>query len=392
MNSDLELLREYAERQSEPAFATLVSRHINLVYSAALRQVGDAHLAEEITQATFIILARKAASLGSKTILPGWLYRTACYAARDALRARRRRQHREQEAYMQSTLQETYADSDWDQLSPLLDEAMTQLGESDRNALVLRFFERKSLQEVGSAFGLSEEAAKKRVSRALEKLRIFFAKRGVASSTSAISGAISTHSVQAAPVALAKSVTAVAVTKGAAVSVSTLTLIKGALKVMAWTKAKTVLVAGAAIVLAAGTTTAVMKHQAQPKGPIPETAWRNMKYATPEAALQTSLWAMRQGDVATLKVSYTPEFQEQFMATAGKGKSDADLSAMCIQLAGAIWDFEVIRQEPVSSDEVILHFHSARAGMAEVPMKKIGSEWKINGNIVTDAPGRKVDR
>jgi DNA-directed RNA polymerase specialized sigma24 family protein len=85
MKDDLELLREYAEHQSEPAFATLVSRHINLVYSAAMRQVGDAHLAEEITQATFILLARKSASLGSKIILPGWLYRTACYAARDAV-------------------------------------------------------------------------------------------------------------------------------------------------------------------------------------------------------------------------------------------------------------------------------------------------------------------
>jgi RNA polymerase sigma factor (sigma-70 family) len=390
MKDDLELLREYAEHQSEPAFATLVSRHINLVYSAAMRQVGDAHLAEEITQATFILLARKSASLGSKIILPGWLYRTACYAARDALRAHRRRQHREQEAYMQSTLQETSSDSAWDQLSPLLDEAMTHLGESDRDALVLRFFERKSLREVGSAFGLSEEAAKKRVSRALEKLRIFFTKRGVASTASAISGAISAHSVQAAPVALAKSVTAVAVSKGAAVSGPT--LIKGALKVMAWTKAKTVLVAGMAIVLAAGTTTVVMKHQAQPQGPIPESSWRNMKYATPEAALQTSLWAMRQGDVATLKVSYTPEFQEQFMATAGKGKSDADLSAMCVQLAGAIWDFEVVRQEPVSTDEVVVHFHSARIGNAVVPLKKIGGEWKVNGNIVTDAPGKRVDR
>jgi RNA polymerase sigma factor (sigma-70 family) len=104
MNDDMDLVREYAADRSEPAFATLVSRHVNLVYSAALRRVGDALLAEEITQAVFIILARKAESLGPKTVLSGWLYRAAQYAAADALKTRRRRERREQEAYMQSTL------------------------------------------------------------------------------------------------------------------------------------------------------------------------------------------------------------------------------------------------------------------------------------------------
>ena len=104
MNDDLTLLREYARSNSEEAFAALVSRHINLVYSVALRQVRDPHLAEEITQAVFIILARKAGSLGPKTILSGWLCRTARYASANALTIQRRRQHREQEAYMQSKL------------------------------------------------------------------------------------------------------------------------------------------------------------------------------------------------------------------------------------------------------------------------------------------------
>ena len=384
MNNDLDLLREYAEHDSEQAFATLVSRHINLVYSAALRQVNDCHLAEEITQATFIILARKAASLGQGTILSGWLYRTAGYAARDALRAQRRRQHREQEAYMQSTLNEAQSDSAWEELSPRLDLAMTQLGQTDRDALVLRFFEGKSLREVGSAFGTSEEAAKKRVTRALEKLRKVLSQRGVESSAAVISGAISAHSIQAAPAALATSVTAVAFTKGAAASGSTLTLIKGALKVMAWTKVKTAAVIGVVVLVAAGTTTAVVKHQSQPKGPIQEQSWRFMKYATPEAALQTSLWAMSKGDVKTLRASFVLEFQNQFMETTGKGKSDAELSAKSIQLANAIGDFEVVRQEVVSSDEVILHFHSARVGNASVPLKKVGSEWKVNGNITSE--------
>ncbi|HWC61632.1 MAG TPA: sigma-70 family RNA polymerase sigma factor [Verrucomicrobiae bacterium] len=391
MNNDLDLLREYAEQHSEPAFATLVSRYVDLVYSAALRQVNDSHLAEEITQATFIILARKAASLGRGTILPGWLYRTAGYAARDALRRQRRRQHREQEAYMQSTLNESNSASAsaWEELSPWLDVAMAQLGQTDRDALVLRFFEGKSLREVGSAFGTSEEAAKKRVTRALDKLRTFLSQRGVESTASAIGGAISAHSIQAAPVALAKSVTAVAITKGAAASGSTLTLIKGALKVMAWTKVKTAAVVGVVVLLAAGTTTAVVKHQSQPKGPIQESSWRFMKYATPEATFQSSLWAMRQGDMKALGACYTPEFQSQFMATAGKGKSDAELSGMLMQIANALLDFEIIHKEIVSSDEVVLHFHSARVGDSTVPLKKVGSEWRVNGNIVTDMGKKK---
>jgi uncharacterized protein (TIGR03435 family) len=257
-NDDMRLVREYASRQSESAFAALVSRHTNLVYSAALRQTRDPQLAEEVTQVVFIILARKAAALGAKTILTGWLYRTAGYVSGSALKRELRRQHREQEAYMQSEL-DAQAGSTWKQLSPLLDEAMLRLGQTDRDALVLRFFEGRSLNEVGHALGASEEAAKKRVNRALDKLRNLFAKRGVDSTTAIIAETISAHSVQAAPAALAKAATAAAITKGAAASTSTLTLIKGALKIMAWTKAKTAIVSGVAVLLAAGTTTVTIK-------------------------------------------------------------------------------------------------------------------------------------
>ena len=259
MSDDMALVREYAASQSERAFETLVSRHINLVYSAALRQVRDPHLAEEISQAVFVILARKAGSLGSKTILSGWLYRTARFAAADALKIQRRRQRREQEACMQSTLDDHPMDAAWQELSPLLDEAMAQLRDQDRDALVLRYFENKSLREVGDALGLQERAAQKRVTRGLEKLHAFFARRGIASTTAIIAGAVSANSIQAAPVALTKSITAVAVAKGATVSGSTLTLIKGALKIMAWTKAKTTAVAVVAIIAASGTTTIVIK-------------------------------------------------------------------------------------------------------------------------------------
>jgi uncharacterized protein (TIGR03435 family) len=256
---DIGLLAEYVQHHSESAFATLVERHVNLVYSVALRSVGHSHAAEEIAQAVFIVLARKARSLSKRTVLSGWLYRTTRLTVANHLRTEIRRQNREQEACMQTTLNEP-APETWPQIAPLLDDALERLGEKDRNAIVLRFFENKNLREVGAALGASEDAAKMRVNRALEKLRKFFTKRGVSSTTAILAGEISAHSVQVAPVALAKSVTAVALAKGAATSTSTLTLVKGALKIMAWTKAKTAIVAGAGILLAAGTTTVTVKE------------------------------------------------------------------------------------------------------------------------------------
>ena len=269
LNDDLALLRDYARNHSEPAFAALVSRHVNLVYSVALRSVRDAHLAEEITQAVFIILARKADSLGEKTVLSGWLCRTARYASANALTMQRRRQHREQEAFMQSQLDQSAEDlsrqsgataETWSQIAPLLDGAMEQLGQKDHDALVLRFFENKTFAEVGAALGASEDAAKMRVNRALEKLRIFFGRRGVSSTTAIIAGTISANSVQAAPVALVQTISAIAVAKGAAAGTATLTIVKGVLKLMAWSKAQTAIIVGVGVLLAIVTTTVTVKE------------------------------------------------------------------------------------------------------------------------------------
>jgi RNA polymerase sigma factor (sigma-70 family) len=251
MTTDLDLLGQYAGQASEPAFAELVRRHVNLVYSAALRQVRSPQLAEEVAQSVFTDLARNAARLnnasGDAPVLTAWLYQVTRRTAIDVVRKESRRQLREQIAVEMNTMNAT--SNDWTQIEPLLDEAMDALEETDRAAILLRYFENKNLREVGESLGTSDDTAQKRVSRAVERLREFFTKRGVTVGASGLAVVISANAVQAAPVGLATTISTAAVLAGT--SISTSTAIATAKAIAMTTLQKSII--GATLAVVAGT-------------------------------------------------------------------------------------------------------------------------------------------
>lgn len=244
---DRELLTTFSKTRSEAAFRNLVERHLGWVYSVALRKVGSSALAEDVAQSVFILLARKAGDLRSETNLSGWLFRTTRFVANRALRSEMRRASRERTAaqMISSSFESTRPFPD--ELMHV-DEAVAALSESDRAAILLRFYERKSLREIGERLGLSDEAAKKRVRRAVDKMRVFFERRGIQITGPALAGILAERVVHALPsgIMAAISTTAAAETATSGLAAE---LVSGVLSAWRWTKLKFAAGAGAAAIL-----------------------------------------------------------------------------------------------------------------------------------------------
>jgi RNA polymerase sigma factor (sigma-70 family) len=263
-DDDAELLRRYAGEDSEAAFAELTRRHVGFVYAAALRQLdGAAHRAEEVTQGVFIDLARKASILSRRTEIMGWLYTSTHHAAAKLKRDEQRRQRREQEAHtMQEMLSNPAADhTDWDRLRPVLDSAMHELGERDRAVILLRFFQGCRFAEVGQKLGLSEDGARMRTERALEKLHGLLARRQITSTTAALGLLLANQPVVAVPAGLTASVTGAALAGAAASGGSAMTGL-----IFSFMKLKTGVIAA---LIAAGLGLGITIHQRRETSPGP---------------------------------------------------------------------------------------------------------------------------
>lgn len=265
MTEDTELLRRFTEENSATAFRELVQTRIDFVYASALRQVGgDVHLAEEVAQTVFLDLARKARSLADRPNITGWLYTSTRFAAAKALRSRTRRLNHEQEAHvMQEILSASSSEEiNWNELRPVLDAVMHELGEKDREAILLRYFESRPLAEVGATLGLAENSARMRVDRALEKLRARLAQRGITSTAVALGAALATQTSVAAPTGLAVS-TATLALAGAASSGAAVTL--WTFEIMKLTKV-TSIAAGAIATLGLGAFLGIQYEGRKPSG------------------------------------------------------------------------------------------------------------------------------
>ncbi|MFO1513848.1 MAG: sigma-70 family RNA polymerase sigma factor [Verrucomicrobiota bacterium] len=257
MTDTQKLLADYVATGSETAFRELVSRYVDLVYSAAVRQVAsDTHLAEDVTQTVFADLARLARSLSRDVMLGGWLHRHTCFVAGKTMRSERRRLARERQAVEMNSMDDHSAAS-LASVAPILDDAINQLGSEDRAAIMLRFFEQNDFASVGAALGSNEEAARKRVNRALDKLEVLLKRRGVALSVTALATALSAQAVTAAPVGMAVTISAAALSGTAGSSATTLAI----LKIMSMTKLKIGIIG--AVVVAGVSIPWVMEHQTQ---------------------------------------------------------------------------------------------------------------------------------
>jgi RNA polymerase sigma factor (sigma-70 family) len=304
---DIQLLREYANARSEQAFAALVERHLGLVFSAAWRHVRSRELAEEIAQSVFIDLARDAKNLRETSVIPAWLYEVTRRKSVDVIRRESRRQARERAAINEDTTMDQ-ENAEWREMEPLLDEAMEQLERKDKTAILLRFFENRGLREVGAALGISEDAAQKRVTRAIERLGAALSARGLPVTGTALAAVLSTHSAQAAPAGLIAAISTHAVVAGIAPHLNIAAAITKALTMKAIHKAViTVVITGAV-----GTGVYEARRAARLENQLQTLTIKDPPAASSVPALETEL------DAAVKRIAALQRENDQLRQTAAE--------------------------------------------------------------------------
>ena len=457
MTDSQALLVEYSEHGSESAFRELVARYMDLVYSTAFRKVsGDAHLAQDVTQMVFLQLARKARRIPRNVPLGGWLHGATCNVAATVRRTERRRQKREEEALQMNALQNDSAGR-LEQVAPILDDAISQLPNEDRVAILLRFFERRDFRSIGSALGSTEDAARMRVNRALQKLELILKRRGASISAAALGAALTAEAVAAAPAGLAASVAGSALAGVAAAG----GIASSAFKIMVMSKLKLGTIS--AVVIGGLVASLVVQHQSlarlrednrslqqqveelrdaknqlaqvavdqdelakrqrdqsellrlrgevgvlrrqtkeldaleaslktQSAGTVetaatadywPRDSWAFAGYASPDAALQTFVWAASEGDLKTLLGSVAGEAQKRIEKDL-EGKSEGEASRKAIDDAINLKSVRVYHRNVQSDDTVIIQagYENGRITYVEkLFMKKIGNEWKLSDKL-----------
>jgi RNA polymerase sigma factor (sigma-70 family) len=442
MSDDAELLRRYADDHSEEAFAELVRRNLGLVYHAALRQCGDAHQAEDVAQTVFNDLAQKARELGSRPMLAGWLYTSARFAALRVARTEGRRRARETEAHLMKELLDRAEPADnWEQLRTLIDGALQRLGEREREAVLLRYFEGRPFAEIGSRLAVSEDAARMRVERALEKMRGILRRSGVTSTAAALGEALATQAGAAVPAGAAAKIAAAALVGGSPAAVVTF---------MTMTKLQTSIAVAIAALGAAGL---AIQHHANAKlkaqvadlrqlaaedhrlvarvlpspdaataggkvptpqppttrpaartadarqvvaladGLIPVESLGNAGRATARNAFATQLWAARTGDIALEAgaLTFGAEARAKLEAVAAelpeamRAEYDTPEKLMAFMLAGSphpVGGMEVLGEVDVDANDVTLqtewqHVDDAVVHHSDVGLQQQADGWKM---------------
>jgi uncharacterized protein (TIGR03435 family) len=388
---DWELLNDYATRNSEEAFRALADRYAGMVYHAALRQTGNSHTAEEITQAVFIALAQKAGKITKQTVLYGWLFRATRYAVLNRLRKDDCRRRHEQEAVdMENPMQATAPDPVWEQIAPDLNDALELLPTADREAVMIRYFGDKSLKEVGQALGVSEDAAKKRVSRALERLRAIFVRRGIVLPAAALAAALAANSAQAAPIGLSSAIAATAVAKAPAAASAT-ALAKTVVKIMAWAKAKTVAIVAVGVLCAAGTTTVTVRQihrHSVAYWDDPNFTIATLKAAPPQVTIVPSRFpATARAIVADINSDQNPVDQAQLMGIG----IDLDGILQFTQHAAGLKHIGPTNLPAEQYDFIANLPSGSRAALAELVRKQFGYIAKRETRMAADALAITLD-